>query len=285
MLVKDKDILAGETAQKDSEKKDLKVKRAGIKKENMRRAWGDAFDYYFRCITGKYLLFRGRATRLEFWGCTLVSGILLAILFFLGSYSGISMLPYYFLLATIIPITAVAARRLHDINKNPVLYLGVGIIPLISFFFIGLWGAVALAFIWGVVLIRLFSQESYIGEGFYGIPNRNDEVYEEDNLPIIRKFRFLALVLFAVEAVFSGIRFADWSVQSQQKATIDDIMMKVVATGQAARLSEKQIQEAQKKMMSALKAVNGQTVSPEYITEQINKAVQSALSGTAATGK
>lgn len=280
MLVKDKDILVGDAAQKDSEeKKELQTKRAGIKRENMRKAWGDAFDYYIRGITEKYLLFRGRATRLEFWGFSLVSGLFLLILFFLGNYAGLSMLPYYFLLATFLPAMAVAARRLHDVNKNAALYLGAGLIPLISFFFIGLWGAALLALVWGIILVRLFSQETYAGEGFYGMPNHNDEIYAEDNLPIIKKFRFLALVLFIVEITFSCIRFADWSVQSQQKATIDDIMMKVIEEGQSAQLSEKQIQEAQKKMMSALKAVNGQTVSPEYITEQINKAVQSTLSG------
>ena len=73
MLVKDKDILVEDPEKKDGDNAEKspapqKPQRPKIKKENMRAAWGDAFDYYIRGITEKYLLFRGRASRLEFWG-------------------------------------------------------------------------------------------------------------------------------------------------------------------------------------------------------------------------
>lgn len=141
MLVKDKDILVEDPEKKDGDNAEKspapqKPQRPKIKKENMRAAWGDAFDYYIRGITEKYLLFRGRASRLEFWGYAAAAGIMWIPLYFVGEYAEMPLLPYYFALATLLPTVAVTARRLHDINKNAALYLIPGTVLAASGFFI-----------------------------------------------------------------------------------------------------------------------------------------------------
>ncbi len=277
MLVKDKDILIEEPKQKQ-EKDDSqpqKPVRPRIKKENMRAAWGDAFDYYIRGITENYLMFRGRATRLEFWGFAAAAGLLYLPLYFLSDYAELPMLPYYYALATLIPTAAVTARRLHDINKNAALYLVSGAVLAASSFFIGAYAAIPV-FLWAVMLIRLLSRETDISESFYGAPKENDEVYGEDNFPIIKKFRFIALVMLGIWLAITAAKFDDWSRQAQQEATIDAIMDKVTAESQAAKLTPQQLKAAQQNMIGILKSLNGQQVSEKDIAEQINKAVKAA---------
>lgn len=116
MLVKDKDILVEDPEKKDRRQRGkipcpAKAAAAENKKENMRAAWGDAFDYYIRGITEKYLLFRGRASRLEFWGYAAAAGIMWIPLYFVGEYAEMPLLPYYFALATLLPTVAITARR------------------------------------------------------------------------------------------------------------------------------------------------------------------------------
>lgn len=296
MLVKDKDILVEDPEKKDGDNAKnspapQKPQRPKIKKENMRAAWGDAFDYYIRGITEKYLMFRGRASRLEFWGFAVAAGIMWIPLYFVGEYAEMPLLPYYFSLATLLPTVAVTARRLHDINKNAALYLIPGAVLAASGFFIGLAGAAVLVLCWAILLIRLLSRETDLSDGFYGAPNDNDEVYGEDNLPIVRKFRFLALTLLAVWLAITGAKLEDWSQQAQQKAAIDLIMDKVLIEGQDAKLTPEQIKAAQGQMLGVLKTLSGQRVSEKEIMEQVDKAVKAVSdaaqvsSGAAAAGK
>ena len=278
MLIKDKDILVEDPNAPKDEKKAAPKKPAKpkIKKENMSEAWGDAFDYYLRGLTEKYLMFRGRATRLEFWGFMTAAGLVWFPLYFIGDFADMPLLAYYFTLATLIPTAAVAARRLHDINKNAALYLIPGAIIAGSGFFIGIYAAGALLFIWALMLVRLFSRETNLNEGFYGEPNENDEIYGDDNLPIIRKFRALALTLFAVWLVLSGTKFDDWSRQAQQKALQTMITEQILTAGKEAHLSEEQLKKAQDNMRGVLKQLNGKAVSEKELAEQIGKAVQAA---------
>lgn len=126
---------------------------------------------------------------------------------------------------------------------------------------------------------------------FYGAPNDNDEIYGEDNLPIVRKFRFLALTLLAVWLAITGAKLEDWSQQAQQKAAIDLIMDKVLIEGQDAKLTPEQIKAAQGQMLGVLKTLSGQRVSEKEIMEQVDKAVKAVSdaakvsSGAAAAGK
>lgn len=126
----------------------------------------------------------------------------------------------------------------------------------------------------GSLLIRLLSRETDLNDGFYGAPNDNDEIYGEDNLPIVRKFRFLALTLLTVWLAITGAKLEDWSQQAQQKAAIDLIMDKVLIEGQDAKLTPEQIKAAQGQMLGVLKTLSGQRVSEKEIMEQVDKAVK-----------
>ncbi len=281
MLVKDKDILVdgGEPKKEDENVKKDKVQKPSIKKENMRSAWGDAFDYYLRGITEKYLRFRGRATRLEFWGFMVAAALIWIPLYFMAEYAEMPMLPYYFALATLLPTVAVAARRLHDLNKNAVLFLLPLALLAASGFFIGLYAALTLVAIWAIFLIKLLSKPTDEQTGFYGEPNENDEVYGDDNERILKKFRFIALLILIIWLAVAGAKFEDWSQQAQQRATIDNIMQQIITQGQNANLSPEQMKNAQTQMMEALKQMSGKTVSPEDLQKQITDIVK-ATSGT-----
>ena len=72
------------------------------------------------CLKDKYVNFKGRASRSEFWFFYLflvigyaitISTIFISIKLFIGTMS-------IFVLAMIIPSLAVTVRRLHDINKS-----------------------------------------------------------------------------------------------------------------------------------------------------------------------
>ena len=208
MLVKDKDILIKD--KNDENDKEPKKQRPKIKKEHMREAWGDAFDTYIRGVTENYILFRGRSTRLEFWGFGAASGLIWFTLYFLGVYAEMPLLAYWFALATIVPTVAIAARRLHDTNHNASLYLSMIVVLLFCGFFIGIYATGALVLAWSILLIRMFSRETELGNCLYGAPKVNDEIFEEDNILILNKFRFIALVLFAGFVMISCARFDDW---------------------------------------------------------------------------
>ena len=272
MLIKDKDILADNYNVLQSDGK-TKPQRPRIDKNNMRSAWGDAFDYYLRGITSRYLKFFGRASRLEFWGYSLVSSLVFFILYLLGEYVEIPMLAYYFTLATLFPTVAVAARRLHDVNKNAFVYLGMIIPILASAFFIG-WFALILLLLWGIVLVRLFSKETDLHSGLYGEPNENDEIYGKDNLPIIRKFRFLSIVLFALWSALTFVNFDDWSTQAEYRDVKNTIMERVGEEGKKAGLNEEQIQFAQDLMKQTLRSWQGKSVQEKDITQAIEQAVR-----------
>ncbi|PHR58602.1 MAG: DUF805 domain-containing protein [Robiginitomaculum sp.] len=72
----------------------------------------------------KYVVFRGRASRSEFWWFTLFTSIAsLALSFietvvFSDTLGNIEPFGAVFSLATILPTIAVGARRLHDVNRS-----------------------------------------------------------------------------------------------------------------------------------------------------------------------
>ncbi len=273
MLIKDKDILA----EKDVKEQPIQIKKNAIDKRNMKSAWGDAFDYYIRGITERYLLFRGRATRLEFWGFYTAFGVILLLLVALGRYVGIPLALYY-MFASLIPAIAVIVRRLHDINKNALLYLGIFLVLPFSAFFIGYW-SLFFVLLWIALLVHLLSKETVKESNIYGEANKEDETYGQDNVRIIHKFRFLSLVFFAILLVIAYIDFDNWSKQAEYKATNDAIMEKIEQNGRKAGLKDEQIKAAQDIMKQTIKSWNGKEVKQE----DINKAVENSLKNI--TGK
>lgn len=129
------------------------------------------FNYFKECVTTKYLDFKGRARRSEYWYFVLGQIIVLLIAAVLDNILGTTYkienpafpdggmgLPYgyiYFLvaLALLIPSLAVGVRRLHDVGKSGWFYLIV-LIPLVGV-------------IW---LLVLFCTDSKPGENKWG-PN------------------------------------------------------------------------------------------------------------------
>jgi uncharacterized membrane protein YhaH (DUF805 family) len=81
----------------------------------------------------KYVDFNGRASRSEFWWWVLFTFLATLVLTFI---SGI--VANLFSLAVLIPSIAVAARRLHDIDKSGWWQL-VGLIPLLGLLLMIYW--------------------------------------------------------------------------------------------------------------------------------------------------
>lgn len=273
MLIKDKDILA-QKDETDQTVEGLSPAPKGIKKENMREAWGDAFDYYLRGITSKYLQFRGRATRLEFWGFAVVSSLLYVPLYFLGDYVGIILLPYYYALATLIPSFAVTARRLHDTNKRSALYLAVTAVLMVLMFLNPMYAFIP-ALIWAGVMIKLLSKPTEDEDGLFGEKNEDDEIYGADNEPIIAKFRLLALMMSCIWIIATGVLFDNWSREVTQKGTIELILEEVETLAQKENLSGTDVIRAQNAMRALLRQLEGQAISEKKKQELILQAVQS----------
>lgn len=276
MLIKDKDILVKEEDVKTKADKEIDAERSSEYKAHMSEAWGDAFDYYLVGITSKYLQFFGRASRLELWGFLASSLIVCIPLYFLGEYIDMPMLVYYFFLATLIPTFAVMSRRLHDLNKKSMPYLVVGVILVIISFFVGIYVG-AFAIVWWAYLVVLFSKPSNLEDSVFGEPSEEDEIYGLDNERIINKFRFIALVLIFVGLGLAFIKFNNWSTQTQQKATIENIMETIATKGTELNLSQKQIIQAQDEMKKTLRKVQGQYVSFDELDEYIENAIKSVL--------
>ena len=83
------------------------------------------FDAIKTCFS-KYVTFSGRASRSEFWYFYLFSIILNIILFIVSD-----IFMWVSALLLILPLLAVTARRLHDINKSGWWQL-IGFVPIIG---------------------------------------------------------------------------------------------------------------------------------------------------------
>lgn len=112
-----------------------------------------------KTVFSKYVVFKGRARRAEYWWFVLfymIANIILQqidIMLFgttetvsgdgSYSYSGSTDFPLFsgvFGLATLLPMLGVAVRRLHDINKSG-WWLLIGFIPLIGAIILIVWMA------------------------------------------------------------------------------------------------------------------------------------------------
>ena len=108
--------------------------------------------YYLDTIRNKFALFKGKATRKEFWYFTLFDFATLFALFLfdvilvkiVGARSSIytfyNILGFLFLFGLLIPRIAIGVRRLHDVNMSGWFYL-VNLIPYLGIILF-LWAAV-----------------------------------------------------------------------------------------------------------------------------------------------
>ncbi len=96
--------------------------------------------YFIDTLRNRYIDFKGRAPRSEYWYFMLFSviiGIILAILDnVLGmtpaDRAGAGILGSIFSIATLLPALGLAIRRLHDIGKSG-WWILAGIIPIVNF--------------------------------------------------------------------------------------------------------------------------------------------------------
>jgi uncharacterized membrane protein YhaH (DUF805 family) len=105
--------------------------------------YGCPFPEAIKRFFQKYIVFKGRASKSEFWwvilGCAIVSMVL-------GGYNGVngtrmSWLSDLWNLAIFIPSLAIFVRRLHDSNKSG----WWAVLPYGLFFFTGLFGGIVMA--------------------------------------------------------------------------------------------------------------------------------------------
>jgi uncharacterized membrane protein YhaH (DUF805 family) len=89
------------------------------------------FDRYFMGALRRYADFTGRATRREYWMFFLFALLITIGLGIVDSMLGTLFIASAFNLAIFIPWLAVAARRLHDIDRSG-WWLLIGFIPLIG---------------------------------------------------------------------------------------------------------------------------------------------------------
>jgi uncharacterized membrane protein YhaH (DUF805 family) len=122
----------------------------------------DLFNRYFvDTIKNKYVDFKGRASRSEFWYFMLFYLIISLVLSLVDSMvlgsgeksSGTGLLSSIFSLAMLLPSLGVSIRRLHDIGRSGWWVL-VSLVPVIGF----------------IVLIIFYVKDSQPGSNEYG-PN------------------------------------------------------------------------------------------------------------------
>lgn len=267
--MKDKDILADDNNKEDKKEKKQAPK---IDKKNMSSAWGDAFDYYIRGITEKYLYFHGRATRLEFFGFMVASFIVFFVMYGLGVYIDMPMLAYYFAGATLIPTIAVLVRRFHDINKEAMVFLVILGICCLSGIFIGFWALILVA-IWAVFIAKMLLKPSAVVESIFGPNLEDDEIYEKDNELIIKKFFKLSVSLFIGILLFSGYNFYVWKAKNAQKQLYNDTLEKVATLGAENNLSKEEIKKAQDIVRDVFRKQSGQKAS----IDEINKFIETTV--------
>ena len=89
-------------------------------------------NYYLEVIN-KYVVFKGRARRAEYWYFILINSVIIVILNFISKTIGDNFhrLNELYSLAVGLPTLAVSIRRLHDIGKSGWWWL-LNLIPIIG---------------------------------------------------------------------------------------------------------------------------------------------------------
>ena len=100
------------------------------------------FEAVRTCLFQKYLDFRGRASRAEYWWFQVFVWLIVAA----GSYSGNTVLSYTVFGIIALPLASVTVRRLHDTDRPGwwVLLVPLGYVPWV-------WGVAGLVWFWFMV--------------------------------------------------------------------------------------------------------------------------------------
>lgn len=92
---------------------------------------------YFKCL-GKYAVFRGRASRLEYWGYNIVNAVIIFVLLLLDAKfqtGALSKIFRYAVIAyvvlTLLPTIAVMSRRWHDLDRTGA-WVFLNLVPLVG---------------------------------------------------------------------------------------------------------------------------------------------------------
>lgn len=109
--------------------------------ETAARSFKNFFKYVVRCLQ-KFAVFKGRATRAEYWCftlfCFLLDSILYPVLINLVGTETADIVTGFVLICLFIPSLAVGVRRLHDLNfKGWWILISItiiGFIPLFVFY-------------------------------------------------------------------------------------------------------------------------------------------------------
>lgn len=98
-------------------------------------SFGEAIQRFFK----KYAVFKGRASRSEYWWYALfafVVGVVLDSLQF--AERGFALLSLLWGLGTLVPSIALAVRRLHDVNHSG-WWLLIALIPIVGWIILLIW--------------------------------------------------------------------------------------------------------------------------------------------------
>lgn len=95
-------------------------------------------NWYLDVLKNKFALLEGRARREEFWMFTLINIIISIIVGIVAKAIGLEFLSFVYSIAMLIPILALTARRLHDINRSGWWQL-LNFIPIIGWIILLIW--------------------------------------------------------------------------------------------------------------------------------------------------
>lgn len=123
--------------------------------------YGCSFQEAFLRFWKKYAMFKGRASRSEFWWWTLANaGIVFVIDLLISISDNFEFLSALWLIATVVPSLALATRRLHDTNKAGWWLIVFYAVPFVSMIFLIIFT--------GVRIQGALQSARLYGDSYYG---------------------------------------------------------------------------------------------------------------------
>lgn len=110
---------------------------------------------YFINPLRKYAIFKGRASKKEYWMFVFYYFIIFFILIIFAPNSFSSEIIYTYILAMAIPIYSAGARRLHDTNRSA-LWLFASFVPILN-----------------IIVLVFLAMDGNVGDNKYGAEPKN----------------------------------------------------------------------------------------------------------------